>query len=176
MSRYLVPLILVAVMIPVFIIGLNRDPTEVPSPFLMKPAPQFLLPSLQDPNHSVGSADYKGRFALVNVWATWCGGCRQEHGYLLRLAQETGIPIFGLNWRDNRGKALAWLQQLGDPYIAIAYDEDGRTGIDWGVYGAPETFLISPEGIVLYKHISPMTEQVWETEFQPRITAAKGGS
>ena len=124
----------------------------------------------------VGSADYEGQMALVNVWATWCIGCRQEHNYLLKLASEIDIPIYGLNWRDRRANALSWLQQLGDPYVASAYDEDGRVGIDWGVYGAPETFLISPDGVILYKHISPMTEEVWQKEFQPRILTAKGMS
>ena len=175
MSRYLVPLILVAVMIPVFIIGLNRDPSEVPSPFLNKPAPEFELPRLKDPGLTVGSADYAGQMVLVNVWATWCAGCRQEHDYLLKLASENDIPIYGLNWRDQRSKALSWLSQLGDPYIASGFDEDGRVGIDWGVYGAPETFLISADGIVLYKHLSPLTEAVWQREFRPRILAAKGG-
>ena len=174
MSRFLIPLVLVAVMIPVFVIGLNRDPSEIPSPLLMKPAPEFELPSLKDAGRNVGSADYKGRLALLNVWATWCVGCRQEHDYLLRLANETDIPLYGLNWRDRREDAISWLQQLGDPYVASAYDEDGRVGIDWGVYGAPETFLINTDGIVLYKHISPLTEEVWQKEFQPRILAAKG--
>ncbi|MFQ5549348.1 MAG: DsbE family thiol:disulfide interchange protein [Woeseia sp.] len=174
MSRYLIPSILVAIMIPVFIIGLNRDPSELPSPFLDNPAPQFELPRLKDPTRTVGSADYAGRLALVNVWATWCVGCRQEHGFLMKLAGEIDIPIYGLNWRDRRDDALLWLQQLGDPYVASAFDADGRVGIDWGVYGAPETFLISPDGIVLYKHISPLTEQVWQEAFEPRIRAARG--
>lgn len=174
MSRYLVPLLLVAIMIPVFIIGLNRDPSELPSPFLNKPAPEFELPRLKDPARTVGSADYAGQMVLVNIWATWCAGCRQEHAYLLKLASETDIPIYGLNWRDQRSKALAWLRELGDPYVASGFDEDGRVGIDWGVYGAPETFLISADGIVLYKHLSPLSEMVWQRDFEPRILAAKG--
>ena len=174
MSRYLAPLILIVVMIPVFIIGLNRDPTEVPSPLLDKAAPEFELPRLKDPSRTVGSADYAGRLTLVNVWATWCAGCRQEHAYLMKLASENELPIYGLNWRDRRDPALAWLQQLGDPYVANAYDEDGRVGIDWGVYGAPETFLISADGIVLYKHLGPLSEASWQKEFQPRILAANG--
>lgn len=174
MSRYLIPLLLVAIMIPVFIIGLNRDPSELPSPFLNKPAPEFELPRLKDPSRTVGSADYAGQMVLVNVWATWCAGCRQEHAYLLKLASETDIPIYGLNWRDQRSKALAWLSELGDPYVASGFDADGRVGIDWGVYGAPETFLISADGIVLYKHLSPLSEMVWQRNFEPRILAAKG--
>ncbi len=174
MSRYIVPLLIVAIMIPVFLVGLGRDPSEIPSPLLLKPAPEFELPRLKDPSQTVGSADYKGRIALVNVWATWCVACRQEHDFLLKLTGESGIPIYGLNWRDRRSDALVWLQRLGDPYVASAYDEDGRVGIDWGVYGAPETFLISQDGIILYKHMSPMSDEVWEKEFQPRILAAKG--
>jgi cytochrome c biogenesis protein CcmG/thiol:disulfide interchange protein DsbE len=139
-------------------------------------SPQFALPSLQDPSAIVGSADYAGEITLVNVWATWCGGCRDEHGYLMELAARGTVPIFGLNWRDKRTPALSWLQQLGNPYVTSAYDEDGRVGIDWGVYGAPETFLIAADGTVLYKHISPMNEQVWAEEFLPRIQAARGGA
>ncbi len=174
MTRYLAPLILVAIMIPVFIIGLNRDPTKVPSPFLNKPAPQFELPRLKDPSRTVGSADYAGQMALVNVWATWCVGCRQEHDYLLKLAREADIPIYGLNWRDRRDDALTWLRELGDPYVASGFDEDGRVGIDWGVYRAPETFLIRADGIVLYKHLGPLSEAVWQKDFEPKILAAKG--
>ena len=176
MTRYLAPLIVVAVMIPVFIIGLSLDPTEVPSPLINKAAPQFELPTLKEPGRTVGSADYDGQVALLNVWATWCVGCRQEHDYLMKLAAEIDIPIYGLNWRDRRTPALDWLRQLGDPYVASAYDEDGRVGIDWGVYGAPETFLIDEEGVILHKHISPMTEEVWQKDFQPKILAAKGTS
>ena len=176
MTRYLTPLILVAVMIPVFMIGLNRDPTVVPSPFIDKVAPPFELPTLKEPGRTVGTSDYLGEMALLNVWATWCVGCRQEHDFLLKLAGEIDIPIYGLNWRDRRAPALVWLQQLGDPYVDSAYDEDGRVGIDWGVYGAPETFLIDKDGVILHKHISPLTEEVWQRDFQPKILAAKGTS
>jgi cytochrome c biogenesis protein CcmG/thiol:disulfide interchange protein DsbE len=106
------------------------------------------------------------------VWATWCVGCRQEHNFLLKLADEGQIPIYGLNWRDRDDEAQVWLEQLGDPYVVSGYDGDGRVGIDWGVYGAPETFLISADGTVLYKHISPLNQRVWDTEFVPRIQAA----
>jgi len=174
MSRFLIPIVAFALMIPVFIVGMDRNKSELPSPLLDKPSPQFVLPSLQDPAVSVGSADYAGEVTLVNVWATWCGGCRTEHGYLMDLAARGDVPIFGLNWRDQRSPALTWLQQLGNPYVTSAYDEDGRVGIDWGVYGAPETFLIAADGTVLYKHISPMNEQVWAEEFLPRIQAARG--
>lgn len=175
MNRFLMPLVAFAILIPIFVIGLTRNPNEIPSPLLEKPAPQFSLPSLQDPESMVGSDDYAGQVALVNVWATWCAGCRQEHPFLLELARDNVIPIFGLNWRDNRPEALRWLDALGDPYMASAYDEDGRVGIDWGVYGAPETFLIDANGIVIHKHIAPLTREVWERDFVPLIQE-QGGS
>lgn len=174
MNRFIVPLVAFAILIPVFVIGLTRNPNEIPSPLLENPAPTFSLPSLRDPSRQVGSADYDQRMALVNVWATWCPGCRQEHGFLLELARSNAIPIFGLNWRDNRPEALRWLDTLGDPYFETGFDEDGRVGIDWGVYGAPETFLVDANGVVIYKHIAPLTRAVWEQEFLPLIEAHGG--
>lgn len=158
----------------VFSIGLYRDPSYVPSPLIGKPAPGFSLPALADTDLQVGTADMLGDISLLNVWATWCVGCREEHDTLLRIAAESGIPIYGLNWKDDIVKARAWLRELGDPYAATAIDEDGRVAIDWGVYGAPETFLIDRDGTVLYKHIAPITMAVWEEEFLPRIRAAGG--
>lgn len=173
MLKFLAPVIAFGVMIPVFIIGLNRNPNEIPSPLIDAPAPRFELPSLLQPGETVGSEDYAGQVALLNVWATWCVGCRQEHEYLMELSRESDVPIYGLNWRDQHDAAVRWLEQLGDPYVATAYDGDGRVGIDWGVYGAPETFLIAPDGTVVHKHISPMTEDVWTYEFLPRIEALR---
>ena len=173
MIRYLAPIVVFAIMIPVFVIGLGRNPNEVPSPYLNNPAPQFELPQLGNPQHTVGSSDYAGKVALVNVWATWCVGCRQEHDFLMQLARENTVPIYGLNWRDRQDEALSWLSQLGDPYVATGFDGDGRVGIDWGVYGAPETFLIGADGTVLHKHISPLNRTVWEAEFLPKILAAQ---
>lgn len=171
MSRFLAPLIAFAILIPFLMTGLYRDPRELPSPYLDNPAPQFELPSLTNPDESMGSTDFKDQVALVNVWATWCPGCRQEHGFLLRLAAETSIPIYGIDWRDDRREALKWLQELGNPYAAVGYDGDGRIGIDWGVYGAPETFLIGSDGTVLHKLTGPLNRQIWERDFVPLITA-----
>jgi cytochrome c biogenesis protein CcmG/thiol:disulfide interchange protein DsbE len=176
MTRYLLPIAVFAVFIPVFLIGLNRDPSALPSPFLGKPAPSFSLPTLEDERVQVSSDDYKGQLALVNVWATWCGGCRQEHGYLMQIAARNEIPIYGLNWRDNRSEAVRWLADLGDPYVASGFDGDGRVGIDWGVYGAPETFLIAPDGTVAYKHLGPINDAIWQREFVPRISELSGDS
>ncbi len=176
MLRYIAPGILFAVMLPVFLIGLNRDPSALPSPYLDKAAPSFSLPALADPAATVSNEDYRGQLVLVNVWATWCVGCRQEHAYLMQLRARGEIPIYGLNWRDERDSALEWIAKLGDPYVASAYDADGRAGIDWGVYGAPETFLLDAKGIVLYKHLGPLDEQVWQREFVPRISASRNGT
>ncbi len=121
-------------------------------------------------------SDLLGKVSLVNVWATWCSGCRQEHDTLLTLARDGGVPIFGINWKDDAALARQWLQNLGNPYAAVGVDEEGGVAIDWGVYGAPETFLIGADGTVLYKHIAPMTLAVWRDEFLPRIAAAQNGS
>ena len=169
--RFAIPIVVFLLLVVVFSFGLFNDPRELPSPFLGEQAPTFEVPSLTDPESAVGSGAYEGRMALVNVWATWCVGCRQEHAFLMALEASGAIPIYGINWRDSRPEALRWLEQLGDPYVFSAFDEDGRVGIDWGVYGAPETFLISPEGIVLHKHLGPLTEAIWENDFVPLIEA-----
>ena len=171
MARYVALLAAFAMMIGILAIGLDRDPSKLPSPLIDKSAPEFELPRVKDPTSTIGSVDYAGQIVLVNIWATWCIGCRQEHDYLLDLAGRNEIPIYGINWRDRRNEALVWLERLGDPYVASAYDEDGRVGIDWGVYGAPETFLVNARGSVVYKHIGPMDEAIWQSEFVPRIAA-----
>ena len=175
MVKFLTPLFAFLVLVAIFIVGLTMDPSRIPSPLLENPAPVFSLPSLQDPSVEVGSANYANQMALVNIWATWCPGCRQEHGFLVELANEGAIPIFGLNWRDNRPDALQWLQALGDPYIASGFDVDGRVGIDWGAYGAPETFLVDQDGIVIHKHIAPLNREIWERDFLPLIRERESG-
>jgi cytochrome c biogenesis protein CcmG/thiol:disulfide interchange protein DsbE len=176
MWRYLLPGAVFALLVAVFAVGLFRDPGYVPSPLIGKPAPEFSLPRLDDPQKKLQRPDLIGKVSLVNVWATWCTGCRQEHETLLALARDGSVPIFGINWKDDPVLARQWLQQLGDPYAAVGVDEEGGTAIDWGVYGAPETFLIAADGTVLYKHIAPMTLAVWRDEFMPRIAAARSGS
>jgi len=172
--RYVIPAAIFAVLVVFFWIGLSKDPSEVPSPFIGKPAPTFRLPELRNPEATVSNADLQGQPTVLNVWATWCVGCRQEHETLIQLASTNVVPIYGLNYRDNREEALRWLERLGDPYAAIGYDPEGAAGLDWGVYGAPETFLIDPSGIVVYKHLGPMTPRVWQEEFMPRIQSMSG--
>ena len=166
---YAVPAIVFIAIGALFYEGLNLNPTYIPSPLLGKPAPVYELPRLMDPASTTGTKDLLGQVSLVNVWATWCPGCRQEHPFLVELAREGFVPIYGVNWRDDRIAALQWLSTLGNPYEATAFDADGGVAIDWGVYGAPETFLVGPDGTVLYKHIAPLTRRVWEAEFLPRI-------
>ena len=176
MSRYVLPLVVVITLIVFLIIGLTRgDPRALPSPYIGKPAPRFELPRLKDPLVNVGSEDLDGQVSLVNVWATWCVQCRAEHQFLMDLAATGSIPIYGINWRDTRPEALRWLAQLGDPYIASGFDADGVVGIDWGVYGAPESFLVSAEGVVLFKQLGPLNREIWERDFVPLITSGGVG-
>jgi cytochrome c biogenesis protein CcmG/thiol:disulfide interchange protein DsbE len=158
-----------------FAFGLNpnRDIHALPSPLIGKPAPLFSLTDVMDPARTVSNAALKGQVYVLNVWGTWCVACRQEHEALLDIARQNVLPIVGLDYMDQREKAQQWLTQLGNPYAAVAFDTDGRTAIDWGVYGAPETFLVDGQGRVIYKFISPMTPEVWQHDFLPRIQAAR---
>ncbi len=177
MNRFLWPMIVVAGLIVFLVMGLRHgDPRALPSPFIGKPAPEFELPTLHNPEVTIGKQQLLGQYSVVNVWATWCVMCRAEHGFLMDLAASGSIPIYGINWRDSRPEALRWLDELGDPYIASAFDADGRVGIDWGVYGAPETFLVDPEGTVIYKHLGPLDEQIWQREFVARMSGAGAGT
>jgi cytochrome c biogenesis protein CcmG/thiol:disulfide interchange protein DsbE len=169
MWRYYLPLLGLAVLIGLFYVGLHGNPSIIPSPLIGKPAPAYELPSLQEPTRLVSDRSYRGRMHMLNVWATWCGGCRDEHPTLVEIARAARVPIVGLDWKDQRSLATRWLQEFGNPYADVAFDADGRVAIDWGVYGAPETFLISAEGKVLYKHIGPLTLKDWKEKFVPLI-------
>lgn len=175
MWRFLLPAAVFGLIVAVFVVGLGKDPALVPSPLIGKPAPEFSLPRLDDPAQSFSRRDLLGKTSLVNIWGTWCSGCRQEHETLLTLARESGIAIFGINWKDDQKLAREWLATLGNPYTTVGVDEIGRVAIDWGVYGAPETFLVGPDGTVLYKHIAPMTMDVWREQFLPRIASVSAG-
>jgi cytochrome c biogenesis protein CcmG/thiol:disulfide interchange protein DsbE len=174
--KFLIPAIVFAGMFTVFYKGLYNDPTLIESPFIGKPAPAFELPLLRDPDKRISHEEFNGQVSLFNVWASWCPGCAQEHEMLINIATTTDVPIYGLNWKDERAAALKWLLQRGDPYRMNAFDYDNITGIDWGVYGAPETFLIDADGMIRYKHVGPLTPDVWQREFLPRIEAARTNS
>src|SRR5829696_9408486 len=146
MLRFGVPFALFALLGILLFVGLYRDPSYVPSPLIGKPAPEFSLPSVQDASYPVASWELLGQPWVLNVWATWCGGCRDEHETLLAISQQRRVPIIGLDWKDDTAAAQQWLRTLGNPYAAVAEDQDGRVAIDWGVYGAPETFLIGADG------------------------------
>ncbi len=169
MWKFLLPAGVFAILVGFFFVGLSRDPSQVPSPLIGKVAPTYSLPRVEDTTQKVSSSDFAGKQHMVNVWATWCVECRKEHSVLLEIAKKNVVPIVGLDWKDELTSAQIWLAQLGNPYLATAFDEKGRVAIDFGVYGAPETFLIDAEGKVRYKHIGSLTMDVWEHEFLPRI-------
>jgi cytochrome c biogenesis protein CcmG/thiol:disulfide interchange protein DsbE len=176
MWRFILPVGVFAALIVVFMMTLGRDKETSPSPLIGKTAPTFEIATLEDPNVTVGTQQFAGKAFLLNVWATWCVGCRQEHDVLLEISRRGQVPILGLNWKDERDLAQRWLRELGNPYVANAFDNEGRIAIDWGVYGAPETFLIDASGRVVHKLIGPMTMQIWEREFVPLLAGATGAS
>jgi cytochrome c biogenesis protein CcmG/thiol:disulfide interchange protein DsbE len=169
MARYLVPLGIFLVLVAFLYRGLSLDPKLVPSPLVGKPMPAFTLTRLQDPNATISDTDIKGKVALLNIWATWCVSCRAEHEVLLELARTGKVDIYGLNYKDERAAAQQWLRQLGDPYVANAFDDTGRVGIKWGVYGAPETFVIDSQGIIRHKHVGPLTTEVINEQILPLV-------
>lgn len=171
MSRFTIPLLVFVLLVVVLAIGIKQSPDKdlIPSPLIGRPAPEFSLPSLTDPGARVSSMQLRGHWYLLNVWGTWCGSCRMEHPMLLKIEQSGVIPLVGLDWKDDRDDALSFLKDHGDPYQSIAVDQDGSEAIMWGVYGAPETFLVNPRGIVVYKFIGPITQQAWEQQILPRL-------
>ncbi len=174
--KFFLPVAMFAVIVALFLKGLESDPSIVRSPFIGKPAPAFDLPRLLLPEEHLTDEVFKGQVSLFNVWASWCPGCASEHELLMAIGTQSDVPIYGLNWKDEHPAALKWLQDRGNPYQAVAVDPDNIAGIDWGVYGAPETFLIDTNGIILYKLVGPLTAQVWVDEFMPRISKARGHS
>jgi cytochrome c biogenesis protein CcmG, thiol:disulfide interchange protein DsbE len=171
--RYLAPLAIFALLVAFLYRGLSLDPKLVPSPLIGKPMPTFTLTRLDNPAATISDADFKGKVTLLNVWATWCVSCRQEHETLVQLAKTGQVDIYGLNYKDNREDAKRWLSRFGNPYVANAFDSDGRVGIDWGVYGAPETFIIDREGIIRHKHIGPLTTEIINDEILPLVAKLK---
>ncbi len=169
MFRYLIPLTVFALLVGLFIIGLQYDPRLVPSPLIGKPAPSFELPLLKDAESTISNRDLQGDVVMLNIWASWCVACRQEHPLLVDLARKSDFKIVGLNYKDTREDAMQWLAHLGDPYLLSVFDFDGRVGIDFGVYGVPETFVLDQAGIIRYKHIGPITQEVLDLKILPLI-------
>jgi cytochrome c biogenesis protein CcmG, thiol:disulfide interchange protein DsbE len=174
MSRFLVPLGVFLLLVGVLAIGIRHAPEKdiIASPLIGKTAPPFELPELADPARTVSSAALRGRWYLFNVWGTWCYECRAEHQTLLEVQHAAVVPIIGLDWKDDDAQARDWLTQLGNPYERVAVDHQGRTAIDWGVYGAPETFLVNPAGVVVYKLVGPLTHEAWTHDILPRLPRA----
>ncbi len=172
--RALIPLGVFAVLVVFLAIGLFRDPREVPSPLIDKPAPPFSLAQLHQSSTVMTPADLKGRVWLLNVWASWCVSCRQEHPLLVELGKSGVVPIYGLNYKDQRDAALKWLDEFGNPYQASLVDADGRVGIDYGVYGVPETFVIDRNGVIRYKQIGPITPAALRDKILPLVRELQG--
>jgi len=167
--KTLLPLVLFLGIAIILGVGLTLDPRKVPSPLIGKSVPQFDLPPVQGRTAGLSTDNLKGAVSLVNVFASWCTACRQEHPLLIALSQEGEVPIYGLNYKDEPQDAADWLSALGDPYTRTGADIDGRVGIDWGVYGVPETFVVDKEGRIAYKHIGPISRKDWAETILPII-------
>lgn len=170
MKRFLWPLLLFVALFGVLAAGLQRDPqAALPSPLLNRSAPAFTLPRLDRPERTLSAQDLRGRVWLLNVWASWCSACQAEHAALLELARSGAVPIYGLNYKDRRDDALAWLARLGDPYTASLSDTKGLVGIDYGVYGVPETFVVDAQGVIRLRVTGPLTAQVVREQIVPLL-------
>lgn len=175
MKRFLLflPLLVAVVIGIVLFAGIGKDPTKLESALIGKPVPEFSLGDLHNPDAMLDQGLFRGQVNLLNVWGTWCPACRDEHDDLMWLAMEKGVPIIGLNYKDNRDDALVWLDRLGDPYQKTIYDPKGTLGFDLGVYGAPETFVIDADGVVRYRHVGVVNENVWEQTLLPVINEVR---
>lgn len=169
MMRYAWPLGIFIALAIFLGLGLKLKPSEVPSPLIGKAAPIFSLPQLQAPEQIFASKEMLGKVWLLNVWASWCAACRVEHPLLVDLAREGSVPIYGLDYKDKREDGLGWLQERGNPYTATAFDAAGRVGIDFGVYGVPETFVIDRHGVIRYKQIGPLTAEILASKILPLV-------
>ena len=169
MNKFLLPLAGFIVLVALLAVGLNLNPREVPSPLVGKPAPAFTVPQLAEPGKTFSPQEMRGKVWLFNVWASWCVSCRDEHPYLVEFAKAKRAPLVGLNYKDQRDDALRWLAQFGDPYDFSVVDGDGRVGIDYGVYGVPETYVIDRAGVIRYKQIGPVNRDILEKKIVPLI-------
>jgi cytochrome c biogenesis protein CcmG/thiol:disulfide interchange protein DsbE len=175
-KRFLWPLAIFILLVGFLAIGLRLDPREVPSPLVGKPAPAFDLPVLHQPDKRFVPGDMRGKVWLLNVWASWCVTCREEHPVLLEFAKQGVIPVIGLNYKDERRDGLRWLAQFGDPYQLSAFDYEGRIGIDYGVYGVPESFLIDKNGVIRYKRIGVITPEIIRDKILPLVRQLNGNA
>ena len=173
MLQKLAPLLIFIVLVVFLGIGLTLNPREIPSPLINKPMPVFSLTQLKESDKPLSSTDFLNEVFLFNVWASWCIACRSEHPVLLDLSRTGVVNIYGLNYKDKREEALRWLDYYGDPYTKNVHDLDGKLGIDFGVYGVPETFIIDQKGIIRYKHIGPITEEILKNKLLPIIKQLK---
>lgn len=164
----LLPLVLFIGLVAFLLVGLRRDPHEVPSPLINKAAPDFKLTQLREPNKTFSAQEMRGKVWVLNFWGTWCVACRDEHPLLVEYAKSGVLPIYGVDYKDDRNAAMQMLAEEGNPYTLTASDPEGRTSIDYGVYGAPESYLIDRNGVIRFKQIGPITEEVWQKEFLPR--------
>ncbi len=164
-----VPVILAVVLGVVLFAGIGKDPSHLESALIGKPVPAFSLKELQNPDKQFDNQLLKGKVQLLNVWATWCPTCRAEHSMLIKISRQYGVPVIGLDYKDNRQDALAWLDELGNPYSVVLSDPEGKFGFDLGVYGAPETYVIDREGIVRFRHVGEVTPRVWQDTLEPLI-------
>ena len=169
MLKYIIPLVLFVVLALFLAVGLNLNPRDIPSPFINKPAPQFSVPKLTAPTEKLSTDDLKGKVWLFNVWASWSVSCREEHPLLNQLAKQQAVTIIGLNYKDEPDSAKSWLENLGNPYNISIMDQDGRIGIDWGVYGVPETFVIDKKGVIRLKLTGPVTPEIIQQTLLPLI-------
>ena len=169
MMRFILPLVIFLVLAGFLFVGLGLNPHEVPSPLIGKPAPAFTLPQLHDTNKQFSPEEMKGKVWLLNVWASWCVSCREEHPILMELARQHIVPIYGLNYKDKKTDGEMWLSRGGDPYVLSAMDSEGRIGIDYGVYGVPETYVIDKQGIIRYKQIGPVSSQNLQEKILPLV-------
>ena len=174
MKRYLIPLGIFIVLVGFLAVGLQLNPREVPSPLIDKPAPPFSLPQLANPQRQLSQKDLLGQVWMLNVWASWCVSCREEHPVLVDFSRAKIVPLYGLNYKDKRNDALAWLKEFGDPYSQSIMDTDGRIGIDYGVYGVPETYVIDKQGVIRYKRIGPVTREILDAKIVPLIRKLQG--
>ena len=170
---YLLPLGIFGILMVFFFVGLGLNPRLLPSPLIGQAAPEFSLPKLSNPNEVIQQTDLQGKVSLLNIWATWCTSCRQEHPVLMEIAASKEVPIYGLYYKDDPASGVVWLQDYGNPYLENAVDLDGRVGIEWGAYGTPETFIIDQEGIIHYKHVGPMSWHDWETTLLPMVNSLR---